>query len=51
MKNFQGILTDYADEDGAKIVRLEVSGTQYAIARQQIIKANLVDDAPVVPQR
>ena len=47
MKNFQGILTDYTDEDGQKVAHLEVSGKIYAIPRQQIIKANLVDDTQV----
>mgnify|MGYP000895075919 CR=1 FL=1 len=45
MKNFQGTLTDYTNEDGEKIVRLEAAGTVYAIPKDQVIKANLVDDA------
>ena len=44
MKNFQGILEDYKEEDGRKVVCIDVAGKIYRIPKNEIVKANLVDD-------
>jgi ribosome maturation factor RimP len=41
IKNFHGILTDYIEEDGRKLVLIEITGKVYRIPRQDIVKANL----------
>ena len=41
-KNFHGILTDYLDEDGKKTLIVDVSGKNYHIPRDVVVKANLV---------
>jgi ribosome maturation factor RimP len=41
MKNFHGILSDYAEENGRKMVLIDISGKIYRIPQQDIIKANL----------
>jgi len=41
VKNFHGILTDYIEEDGRKLVLIEITGKVYRIPRQDIVKANL----------
>jgi ribosome maturation factor RimP len=43
IKNFHGVLLDYIEEKGEKVVLLEVSGKTYRIFRKDIIKANLAD--------
>jgi ribosome maturation factor RimP len=43
IKNFHGILTDYIEEDGRKLVLIEITGKVYRIPRQEITKANLAD--------
>jgi ribosome maturation factor RimP len=43
VKNFHGILNDYIEENGRKVVLVEVSGKVYRIPRQEIVKANLAD--------
>jgi ribosome maturation factor RimP len=46
-KNFQGILKDYVEENGRKIVRIDVAGKICNIPKKEIAKANLVDDTAV----
>ncbi|MHB8139250.1 MAG: ribosome maturation factor RimP [Smithellaceae bacterium] len=48
MKNFQGKLLDYIEENGRRIARVEVSGKIFSIPKTEIIKANLVDDQAVI---
>ncbi len=43
IKNFHGVLLDYIEEKGEKVVLLEVSGKTYRIFRKDITKANLAD--------
>jgi len=43
VKNFHGILNDYIEENGRKVVLVEVGGKVYRIPRQEIVKANLAD--------
>jgi ribosome maturation factor RimP len=43
VKNFHGVLLDYIEEKGEKVVLLEVSGKTYRIFRKDIIKANFAD--------
>lgn len=43
-KNFHGILVDYIEEAGRKLVLLDVAGKVYRIPRQDVVKANLADD-------
>ncbi|PKN51190.1 MAG: ribosome maturation factor RimP [Deltaproteobacteria bacterium HGW-Deltaproteobacteria-13] len=44
IKNFRGILTDFIEEAGRKMVLIEIAGKIYRIPRQEVVKANLVDD-------
>jgi ribosome maturation factor RimP len=44
VKHFQGILTDFSDENGQKIVLVEVAGKAYRIPKKEIVKANLADN-------
>lgn len=44
MKNFQGTLEEYREEDDRKIVLINVGGETYSIPKNEIDKANLVDD-------
>ena len=44
VKNFHGVLLDYIEENGRKLILVEVSGKVYRIPRQEILKANLADD-------
>jgi ribosome maturation factor RimP len=44
VKHFQGILTDFSDENGQKIVLVEVSGKAYRIPKKEIVKTNLADN-------
>jgi len=43
IKNFNGHLVDFIEEDGQKIIVIEVSGKNYRIPKVEIIKANLAD--------
>lgn len=43
IKNFHGILLDYVEEDGRKLVLVELAGRIYRIPRQDVLKANLAD--------
>jgi ribosome maturation factor RimP len=45
IKNFQGTLVDYLEENGRKIVRIDVAGKIFSIPKNEIAKANLVDDS------
>jgi len=42
VKNFYGKLNDYLDENGAKILIIDVSGKIYRIPRDMVVKAHLV---------
>jgi ribosome maturation factor RimP len=42
-KNFHGILLDYIEKDGQKLVLIEVAGKIHRISKQDIAKANLAD--------
>ncbi len=44
IKNFQGRLADFAEENGRKVVRVDVGGKIYTIPKNEIAKANLVDE-------
>ena len=48
MKNFQGTLVDYLDENGRMIVRMDVAGKICSIPKNEIVKANLVDETAVI---
>jgi len=41
IKNFRGILTDYLDESGKKILIIDISGRAYRIPKDVVIKARL----------
>jgi ribosome maturation factor RimP len=43
IKNFQGHLIDFIEEDSRKVIIIEVSGKNYRIPQTEIIKANLAD--------
>ena len=43
IKNFHGILLDYIEEDGQKLVLIDIAGKIYRIPKQDIAKANLAD--------
>jgi len=42
-KNFHGILLDYIEESGKKLVLIDIAGKVYRIPRQDVVKANLAD--------
>jgi len=48
IKNFQGVLEDYKEEDGRKVVRMDVAGKIYRIPKNEIVKANLVDEEALI---
>jgi len=48
MKNFQGTLVDFVEEDGRKIARIDVAGKIYSIPKSEIVKTNLVDDEATI---
>ena len=50
MKNFQGTLVDFVEEDGRKIARIDVAGKIYSIPKSEIVKTNLVDDKAMVSE-
>ncbi|MGZ3579704.1 MAG: ribosome maturation factor RimP, partial [Syntrophales bacterium] len=41
-KNFHGILIDYLEEDGRKTLIVDVSGKNFHILRDLVVKAHLV---------
>lgn len=43
IRNFHGILLDYIEEDGRRLVLMELAGKIYRIPRQDILKANLAE--------
>jgi ribosome maturation factor RimP len=43
MGNFHGILLDYIEENGQKVILIDMSGKTYRIPRREIAKANLTD--------
>ena len=43
IKNFRGILSGYIEEDGQKLVLLDISGKTYRIPKSEIVKTNLVN--------
>jgi Uncharacterized protein conserved in bacteria len=43
VKNFHGILSDYIEEAGQKMVLIDIAGKNYRISKQDIAKANLAD--------
>ncbi len=47
IKNFQGVLADFIEENGRKMVRVDVAGKMYNIPKDDIAKANLVDETAV----
>ena len=44
MRNFHGTLVDYIEEQGRKMILMDVSGKTYRIPQEEIVKANLADD-------
>ncbi len=44
MKNFTGTLADFIEENGRRIVRMDVAGKVFSIPKDEIVKANLVDE-------
>jgi ribosome maturation factor RimP len=43
IKNFHGILLDYIEEAGQKLVLIDIAGKIHRISKQDIAKANLAD--------
>jgi ribosome maturation factor RimP len=43
VKNFKGQLVDFIEENGRKVIVVEVSGKNYRIPKAEIIKTNLAD--------
>ena len=43
IRNFHGSLVDFIEENGQKVVLIEVSGKNYRIPQAEIVKANLAD--------
>ncbi|OGP87375.1 MAG: hypothetical protein A2031_02300 [Deltaproteobacteria bacterium RBG_19FT_COMBO_43_11] len=43
IKKFHGILLDYIEEEGEKVVLIDISGKVYRIPKKDIVKANLAD--------
>lgn len=43
IKNFRGVLIDYIEESGKKLVLIDIAGKVYRIPRQDVVKANLAD--------
>ena len=44
VKKFQGTLLDYIEENGRRVVRIESAGKIFSIPKEEIVKANLVDE-------
>jgi ribosome maturation factor RimP len=49
-KIFQGTLVDYVEEDGRMVVRMDVAGKIWSLPKNEIAKANLVDDTAVIEE-
>lgn len=47
-RNFQGTLVNYIEENGQKVVRIDVAGKIFNIPKNEIDKANLVDETAMV---
>ncbi|MGV8058290.1 MAG: ribosome maturation factor RimP [Smithellaceae bacterium] len=43
VKNFNGYLVDFIEENGRKVIVVEVSGKNYRIPKAEIIRVNLAD--------
>jgi ribosome maturation factor RimP len=41
IRNFRGELVDYLDENGGKILMIDIAGRTYRIPRDKVVKANL----------
>ena len=41
IRNFRGELIDYLDEDGRKVLKVDVAGKTYRIPRELVVKAHL----------
>ncbi len=50
IKNFQGTLADYTEEDGRKVVRIDMADKRYSIPKSEIAKANLVDEDTAIAE-
>jgi len=44
MRNFHGTLVDYIEEQGRKMILMDISGKTYRIPKEEIVKANLAAD-------
>ena len=49
-RNFQGTLVNYIEENGRKVVRIDVAGKIFNIPKNEIDKANLVDETAMVAE-
>jgi ribosome maturation factor RimP len=49
-KNFQGTLMDYTEEDGRKVVHIDMADKLYRIPKNEIAKANLVDEDAAISE-
>ena len=50
VKNFQGKLVDYTEENGVKVVRLAVADKVLSIPKKDLVKANLVDETATIAE-
>ncbi|MBP7340832.1 MAG: ribosome maturation factor RimP [Deltaproteobacteria bacterium] len=50
VKNFQGKLVDYTEENGEKVVRLAVADKVLSIRKKDLVKANLVDETATIAE-
>ena len=50
IRNFQGTLADYTEEDGRKVVRIDMADKRYSIPKDEIAKANLVDEDTAIAE-
>lgn len=50
VKNFQGKLMDYTEENGEKVVRLAVADKVLSIPKKDLVKANLVDETATIAE-
>lgn len=48
IKNFQGTLMEIIEENGRKLVRINIAGKIYSIPKSEIAKANLVDHTAMI---
>jgi ribosome maturation factor RimP len=49
-RNFQGTMVNYIEENGQKVVRIDVAGKIFNIPKNEIDKANLVDETAMVAE-